>query len=303
MRFRGLDLNLLMALDALLSTRSVTAAASRVNLSQPAMSAALRRLRDFYHDDLLIADGKRFHRSALAESLMPTIQACLAEVERLATVSGGFDPMTSQRGFRIIASDYTTMVLLAPFARRMATEAPGVSLDIVPPHDGAKALFTDGGVDLILGPESYMETDHPTETLYLESHVVVGCAGNPMLDAPLSEPAFLAADHVIAAFGPDRRPSFGDQQLDALGIRRRAVITASSFATLPSFLAGTRRLALLQARLAQMLCDQAPLRMVQAPVGLPPMRVMLQYHRTKGSDPGLAWLCAAIRPADTLERT
>ena len=118
MRFKGLDLNLLVALDALLETRSVSAAASRLNLSQPAMSAALSRLRDYFGDDLLVASGKRMYPTAYAETLYPQLKDCLAGLDSLISNPTLFDPKTSLRTFRIIGSDYVTAAALVPLISR-----------------------------------------------------------------------------------------------------------------------------------------------------------------------------------------
>eukprot|EP01037_Dinobryon_pediforme_P032534 gene32534-37519_t len=120
MRFKGFDLNLLVAFDALMTTHSVSRAAEHLNLSQPAVSAALSRLRDFFQDDLLVSVGKRMHPTAHADSLWPQIRRCLQESERLLSIQSGFDPATSQRSFRIAASDYITAILISPLVRLLA---------------------------------------------------------------------------------------------------------------------------------------------------------------------------------------
>src|SRR3954466_10757519 len=105
MRFKGLDLNLLAACDALMTTRSVSRSAERLNLSQPAMSAALARLRQFFGDELLVLQGKRMHPTAFADELMPQVRESLQALEAILAQSPNFDPATSQRSFRIVTSD------------------------------------------------------------------------------------------------------------------------------------------------------------------------------------------------------
>lgn len=108
MRFKGLDLNLLLAFDTLLHTRSVSRAADRMHLSQAAMSSALGRLREYFGDEILIVQGKRMYPTAFAESLVPRVKECLRRVKDVISTSPTFDPGTSERTFRIVVSDYIT---------------------------------------------------------------------------------------------------------------------------------------------------------------------------------------------------
>jgi glyoxylase-like metal-dependent hydrolase (beta-lactamase superfamily II) len=126
MRFKGLDLNLLVALDTLVETRSVSRSAERMNLSQPAMSSALGRLRDYFKDDILVSHGKRMHPTAYAESLLPQVREALRGIEALIGTSTQFDPATSPRTFRLIASDYITAALVVPLVARLSEVAPNV---------------------------------------------------------------------------------------------------------------------------------------------------------------------------------
>jgi DNA-binding transcriptional LysR family regulator len=125
MRFKGLDLNLLICLDALLDLRNVTRAAEHLSLSQPAISAALARLRTFFADPLLVQNGKRMMPTPFALRLQPAIRAILEDVDGLVGSSPHFDPASSTRDFRICLSDYLASVLLAPLLRHLAQVAPG----------------------------------------------------------------------------------------------------------------------------------------------------------------------------------
>lgn len=132
MRFKGLDLNLVVALDILLQERSVSRSAERLKLSQPAVSAALARLRDYFNDELLVSIGRSMIPTAYAESLWPIARDLLAKADLLIDTSSTFDPATSQRRFRISASDFIQTVLIAPALRALQTVAPGVSMDVGP---------------------------------------------------------------------------------------------------------------------------------------------------------------------------
>ncbi len=290
MRFKGLDLNLLVALEALLETRSVSVAARRMNLSQPAMSAALARLRAYFGDELLVASGKRMYPTAFAETVMPQLKACLADLDTLISNPTLFDPATSQRTFRILGSDYVTAAVLVPLVARLAEIAPGVRLDIVPVQDDASEQLEQGKADLLLTPDNYIHPDHPADVLLEERQVVVGWKQNPLFDAPLTEKAVFAAGHVAVAMGRDRTPSFADRQLLVMGKSRRIEVTTGSFLAVPWLLQGTHRLAFLHERLARSVVKLFPLVWAPAPFDFPVMREMAQHHRAREADAGLGWL-------------
>ena len=290
MRFKGLDLNLLVALDALLETRSVSAAASRLNLSQPAMSAALSRLRDYFGDDLLVASGKRMYPTAYAETLYPQLKDCLADLDSLISNPTLFDPRTSHRTFRIIGSDYVTAAALVPLISRLQDEAPGVRLDIASVTDDAAEQIDQGKADLLLTPENHVHPDHPADLLWEERQVIVGWNRNPLFSQPLTEEAVFAAGHVAVMMGRVRTASFADRELAVMGKLRRIEVTTGSFLAVPWLLQGANRLAFMHERLARSVVKLFPLTWAPTPFKFPIMREMVQYHRARAGDAGLTWL-------------
>lgn len=294
MRFRGLDLNLLVALEALLEVRSVSRAADRMNLSQPAMSAALARLRTYFGDDILVPHGKRMHPTAFAEGLLPQVRECLQGLESLVSTSPGFNPAESQRTFRIVASDYITASVLVPLVTRLATTAPQVRLDFLMTTDQAIQQLDEGKIDLLITPDIYCAPGHPSELLFEEQHVVVGWKGNPIFQRTLTEDDFLEAGHVVVRVGNSRTAAFADRQLELLGRNRRVEITAGSFTIVPWLLDGTARLALMHERLVRIMAKQFPIVHAPLPFAFPAMAEMVQYHRARVPDEGLAWLRSEV---------
>jgi DNA-binding transcriptional LysR family regulator len=290
MRFKGLDMNLLVAFDTLLETRSVSRAAERMHLSQPAMSSALGRLRTYFNDEILVAHGKRMHPTAHAVGLLPQVRECLRMVDALISTSTLFDPATSQRTFRIVASDYMTAAVMVPLVHRLATVAPQVRIEIILPTDQSQAQVEQGQVDLLVTPEDYIAREHPADLLFEERHVVVGWRDNPLFDAPMTKDAFLSAGHVGVAMGNQRTPAFADRQLDQQGVARRIEVTASSFTMVPWLLRDTARLALMHERLAIAMAEHFAITHTDIPFEVPAMREMAQYHHARAADPGLIWL-------------
>jgi DNA-binding transcriptional LysR family regulator len=290
MRYRGLDLNLLVALEALLSTRSVSRAAERLNLGQPAMSAALGRLRDYFRDELLVVEGKRMHPTAFAQSLHARLLPTLEGLDELVTTSAGFDPATSERSFRIAASDYIIAAILAPVVARLATTAPSIRVDFIVPGDFIAAMLDEGKLDLVVTPEDFMSRDHPADLLCEERHVVAGWSGNPVFQSPMTAEAFYAHGHVAVAFGVHRTPAFGDRHVELTGRPRRVAVIANGFTALPWLLVGTDRLAVMHERLARSVANHFPIAIAELPFEMPAMREMVQYHRARAGDDGLSWL-------------
>jgi DNA-binding transcriptional LysR family regulator len=296
-RFKGLDLNLLVALDALIETRSVSAAARRLNLSQPAMSAALARLRDYFHDDLLAPDGKRMLPTAYAEALAPRLKSQLRGLDALLTSSAGFDPASAERTFSIIATDYITAVVLAPLMAGLETEAPGLRLEIQSPYDDSAEQLAQGKADLLITPDAFVHPDHPVELLFEERQVLVGWSGNPLFHKAITEADVFASGHVAVSFGQQRTASFADRQLALLGKTRRIEASAPTFMAVPWLLRGTRRIAFMHERLARVMAETLPIAVAEVPFDFPAMREMVQHHRSRGEDEGLAWLRRRIAAA------
>lgn len=295
MRLKGLDLNLLVALDVLLDERSVSRAAERLHVSQPAASAALGRLRDYFKDELLVLHGKRMIPTSYAESLQPEVRRILADVDGMISMSAEFDPLRSERVFRFMASDYIATVLLIPLALELERAAPGVRLDARLPDDAIQLEFERGEIDAMLVPEEFMVPQHPFELLFEEPHVVVGWRENPIFAGSIGADAFYRAAHVGVRIGPDMELTFTERKLEALGTPRKMAVFAPNFSVVPWFLVGTHRLAVMQQRLADAFKSVMPLSTAPLPFEFSPMRLMVQYHSARTADEGLLWLLDRLR--------
>lgn len=300
MRFKGLDLNLLVAFQELIEARSVSRAANKLNLSQPAMSAALGRLRDYFGDELLVSQGKRMFPTAYAESLVPLVQDALRRIDALITTSTSFEPATTQRAFRLIASDYITAAVVAPLSRRLARIAPGIRLEVVLPSDNSNELIAEGKFDLLITPEQFINSEQPAELLCEENHVVVGWDRNPVFAGEVGLEQLLRAGHVGVQMGNQRTNAFADNVMEKLGHSRRLEVTASSFTMVPWLLIETDRLALMHERLARRMAGMFPLAIAPVPFPFPQMREMMQFNRARAHDEGLAWLREELRSASDL---
>lgn len=288
MRMDHFDLNLLVAFEALLQERSVTRAAKRLNVTQSAMSASLKRLRESFHDDLLVLHGKKMIPTQHALAIAPEVSDALIRLKGLIAMSTRFDPAVSRRLFFVNASDYITTVLLVPLVEVLQREAPGIRLNLsLPDMDSADKLEA-GEVDLILTPEEFMDCDHPRELLFEERFVVVGAQDNALLHTPLTRASFLEAGHVAVRIG--NQDTFVEGALNTLVPERRIEVCAQSFIQVPWLLRGTNRLSVMHERLAQTAAPVHELAIAELPFHVPNMREMMQYHVARTHDAGLSWL-------------
>jgi DNA-binding transcriptional LysR family regulator len=216
-------------------------------------------------------------------------------VEDVISTSPTFDPTTSERTFRIVASDYITGVLVAPLVVRLVDTAPRVRIEILLPHDSVLKQLEDGDIDLLITPEHWVSPDLPAELLYEEQHVVAGWSENPLVHKPISEKDLFAAGHVGVSIGNQRTTSFGDKQLESLGKTRRVEIVAPSFAMVPWLLQGTQRLAIMHELLAAAMSHHLPIAYTPLPFAMPPLREMLQYHFARAQDEGLRWFRSELQ--------
>ncbi len=295
MRLDKFDLNLLIALNALLEEQSVSRAADRLNLTQSAMSAALSRLRVALNDPLLTAHGRKMLITPHGRALVPQVAIAIQNLRSLISGATVFDPTRSERRFEIVASDYIAHVLIAPLLNKLKQEAPFVSFNLSLPYSNSIADLLDGKVDFFLTPEQFLCPDHPRELLFEEDHVVVGWAENPVFETGLSEEAFFASYHVAVHINGE--PSFIERYLAARTERRQIDVISPSFTQVPWLLIGTERLALMHSRLADFFLKHLPLRKADSPIALPKMREMIQFHSARKEDQGVNWFLSQVLEA------
>ena len=167
MRFHHLDLNLLVALDALLTEANVSRAARQCALSQSAMSGVLARLRAHFEDDLLVQVGRKMVLTTLARSLAAPVRDLLLQAQSVAVTRATFDPSSSARQFVMMASDYVATVILADLNRALAKTAPGISVMLRPLGDPRmRGDFDDGKVDFVILPDEFLSPFHPRQRLF-----------------------------------------------------------------------------------------------------------------------------------------
>lgn len=290
MRLQDIDLNLLVALDALLAERSVTRAARRLGLGQPATSAALARLRVLLGDPLLLRSGAGMVPSAMAERLAPVLAEALAGLSEALTAAAAFEPATAQRSFTLAGSDFTSHLLLPPLLARLRREGPGIDLRIRGfVKDEARGLLAARSVDLVLG--SFRPPPEELVATVLLEERLVGLAGRDTvarLPSPLTPEAFAALPFALFTVNGDAT-GVGDDALAALGLRRRVVLALPHLTSLPGVLENSDLVSVVPERFARSVAGDA-LRLFALPIELPHFDLQLLWLPSARGDAGLAWL-------------
>jgi DNA-binding transcriptional LysR family regulator len=295
-RLARLDLNLLVVLRELLRERNVTRAAERVGVSQPAVSAALSRLRRYFDDDLLVRRGGRYELSALAVQLVEQVETVCDGVERLLATGGGFDPVTSRREFKIMMSDYAIAVLGQAISGSMNSGAEHARLNIVLVREAlaANIVHTIRIVDCVVSqPTSRFRIPEMRSTpLFGDRWVCVVGADNRRFGTEVADAEALSAATWVVPYHDDAEfPSVVpvSRQLAKLGVRPRVAVRVDSFQAVPYLVASTGHVALMQERFARDCARHLPLRILACPGQLEPFEARLWWHERHDDDPGHRW--------------
>ncbi len=295
MRFQKLDLNLLVALDALLQERSVSVAAERIHLSQSAMSSALGRMREYFGDELLVLKGRHMVPTARGEELTEPVRALLEQIRLTITVAPPFDPATSDRHLAIMASDYAIDVLLHRALLGFEREAPGMTFEICPLGDDVVDELIRGRADLLVTIDTTISSDLPSVPLFEDDFVAVGWTGNPAIAAGMTRELYESLGHVVTRFGKRRTPAFDEWAIRSQVVRRRIEVIAPDFTSVATFLTGSRRIATVHRQLARQWVRRMPLTMMEMPFQIPHIRQAAQWAPSSDNDPAVAWLAKRLQ--------
>ncbi len=284
------DLNLLVALSALLEERSVTRAGERLALSQPTMSGALARLRQMFDDELLVRAGRTMQRTPLAETLVAPVHDILARIEQTLGAARHFDPRRDMRTFKLVATDYALVVVIRPLLQALAEEAPGVRLQIRTAgfQDYARQLER-GAVDLAIIPERLTRAGGlPAEPLINDRFVAVVWRHHSEVADRLTADLVRRLPYLGYRFGS--ADSMADRSFQGSGLIEEPDTLVESFVVGAHMIKGTRQVTVIQERLARAFEDSQELRILETPVPTPPLVETMSWHPRATSDPAHRWL-------------
>ena len=297
MRFNKLDLNLLVALDALLTEASITRAAERVHLSQSAMSNALGRLRDYFEDELLVQMGRRLELTPRAEVLREAVRDVLVRIDTSIAAQPEFDCTTSDREFRLSISDYSMAVLLPRVLALAAEQRSTVRFKLQPQVASPARALERGDADLLVIPKAYVSPDHATELLFNDEFVCAVWRDSSHARQALSFERYASAGHVVMQPVDTDKPAFESWFVQRYGLSRRVEVTTYSFAALPFLVVGTERIATVHSLLARTIEPALPIVLLPLPLPMPPFEQAMQWHKHRSLDPGLVWLRGLMQQA------
>jgi DNA-binding transcriptional LysR family regulator len=283
----SVDLNLLVALRALLRHRSVTRAAVEVGVSQPAMSNTLRRLRHVLGDELLIRVGKSYELTARASALLGPLESALRTIDNEVVRAPVFSPAESRRTFTVASSNAAAATVLSGLVGKLSTEAPHTRLHVLPLVPSAAQLLGDTGVDLVLLPET-IQTNLPRERLYDDEWVCVVDIDNDEVGDTLRVPDLVRLPHIV--FDMEGVSIAAELTLQAVVPHRRIQATVSDFLSIPFLLRGTTMISVLQGEVARLLSAHGMVRIVPCPVHLPALGIDMVWNPRGAADPAHAWL-------------
>jgi DNA-binding transcriptional LysR family regulator len=293
MDLRSVDLNLLVALDALLAERNVTRAAARLSLSQSAMSAALGRLRALFGDPLLLRTSGGMLPTAKGLELVAPLRQVLSEIGRIVQQPGAFDPARTDRTFTIAASDYVEYAILPRLVDFVEARAPRARLAVRPMDFGNVGRQLEAGeVDLGILGARFAPLNVRSRPLFVERFVCVMRKGHPHAGERLTLDDYCALDHVLVSPFGGAFSAPADDALAATGRSRHVRLSVPHFLLVPEILKRSDMIAVLPERLARGYGDR--FRLFDLPFDLAPMTIVKIWHERTHRDPALVWLRQSV---------
>lgn len=302
MNAESVNLNLMVALDALLSECNVTRAARRVGVAQSTMSYSLARLRDLFDDQLLVRRGGALTLTPFAEQIAGRVHAGLSELKHVLSARERFEPGRSRRRFRIAVRDGFQVVALAPLLELMQAQAPHAELVVRPLVEGSFEALAQGRLDAVIGSVNERPgTKVGVRELMEVGYLCIVRRGHPLVGRHLGLRSFCELPHALVA--DDEDPGLVDRLLAPMGRRRRVALRVPEYAGLGHVVASTEMLATVPDLIGRRFEAVMPITAHRPPIALPSSRMCLYYHARQESEAGSRWLRDQIvRVAQKLSR-
>ena len=291
---RSLDLNLLVPLQALLEERSVTKAAMRVHLSQPAMSRAFERLREAFSDDLLIRSGKKYALTPRAAALLEELTLLLPKVASLWQKKP-FSPASATGCLKLAMTDQMAALLLSELVATLSREAPNVDMQIVPWQESSFRDLAAGQLDLVVCP---LTAPFPLviERLLPDRFVCLVARNHPHRKKSFSLTEYLDEKHIVLEVQPGHQ-TLVDRPLSEIGKRRKWALRLPFFVPAVEALEKTPLVLTIPERLANRRMDPRKTRLVEAPKEIPPFYQTMSWSDRLNADPLHSWFRDCLRAA------
>jgi len=290
-----MDLNLCKVFNAIYTERSVSRAAIALCLSQPAISNSLRKLREFYEDELFVRSADGVTPTSKAQEIMISIKEALNYIEATFTDDEEFRPEISHRTFTISMTDYGEYYFLPGILKRVAEEAPDVEV-ICLPNPGATITLEmkSGAVDLVWDWLRIEDTNYHSKLIFEDPSCCIVRRGHPSIDGSLTLEQFMSVGHIALRATRTHIPMI-ERKLDSLSLERRVVSEISHITTMPGVIAKTDLIGCMPQRLAQSFARQLDLQVLPNPVLDKPVPVYQMWHRRFEKDVGHQWFRSVLR--------
>lgn len=286
----AIDLNLLAVFEILWLEQSVTGAASRLHLGQPAVSSALARLRSLFNDELFVRVGREMKPTVKARAIAPQILEALHTIRFVLENHEQFDPGTSTREFAIATSDYLANLILPTIIETLSAEAPLVNWRIITLEKNSFIQDLErGNCDLAIGTFTQLPDTIQSQPFLDDSFVGICRSCHPILDDSISLESLITYPHALFTLKKD---SYGmiDKLLESYQLKRRVALTVPYWFVLPNAIAHSDLLAIIPNCLACHLIQHYPIAKFIIPLDMPKNDVMMAWGITQNGDRGQTWL-------------
>jgi DNA-binding transcriptional LysR family regulator len=283
---------LLIALDVLIAEASVTKAAAKLNMSQSAMSHALKRLRTILNDDILIRTSREMEVTPYARQISDRVRQILTDIESTLLCQTTFNPATAQSTFRIAASDYVEATIGINLIQQLTTQAPGIRIRITNLNkETVMDAIDDNRIDLIINAKLPLKSWHVEQDLYREEFVCVVKSDNVL--AELSVEDYLLRSHLLVSMRDDFQGRV-DEILEQQQQSRQVIWSTPHFMAIPFLLANSDCVALLPRRMAQQCAKAMDLKLLSPPMTIEGFTVSMIWHQRNTNRPQHQWLRAQV---------
>ncbi len=289
-RISDMDIDLLLALDALLQDRNITHAAARLGISQPALSARLARLRTLFGEPLFIPSphGRGVLPTPRAEALRPQVESVLRGIRAMFAPTT-FEAQTSSRTFVIALHENPALMLGTALLNQVSTDAPGIRLRFaLPEMVDLPQQLENGNVDIYIGVSAGAHDGWVRRKLLDDAFATAQRKGHPRGTGPLDLDSYCALSHLVVSSAGDPFTGFVDQTLAGLGYQRHVAMSTQSYAMAPALVAGTDLVCTLPERMLKQFASI--LDIFPPPLPLQPITINMYWHPKNSQDPANAWL-------------
>lgn len=291
MRYKNLDLNLLVALNLFLEEKSVSKAAEKMFITQSSASSALARLRNYFNDELLIQVGKQMELTPRAKKLVEPVKLILMSIDHQIIQPPEFDPHTLEMSFTLCLSDYTLVTFMPVFLQYIKDRGYKINFDFKPQSIDPVKTLESGEADLLIIPSQYLTEKHPHKNIYTEQFVCIASKNHPRLKKKkaLTLVDFESEKHVVMK-PPQNLDSVESIAIKKMKLKRKVALTTFSFSSIPELISDSEYIAIVHKRLGEKYLHRSDLCLFSLPFDFPIMQQSVQWHRFRNDDLELQFL-------------